>query len=245
MPARWRRRQTSSDEARAEATPQPAGGGADDQSQAPAESAREPAGDGASEESAAPAADAGLSDLADKVETLLGAAHAAAAAIRREAELDAERILKDQRRSGHVVQEIHRLSRLAETISVQAEAVRRQCAVLAELVPLGDGLTAPGGEVDHSRCESHEPAGPPPASGDVAQSAWPRLGESESESRRRRAPRRPGWLVSRERTEAYRMKLAGASRSEVEDYLERAGVRDWREIAAEVFQPSERARLIE
>ncbi len=159
-----------------------------------------------------------LSELATKVQHLLESAEAAAAAIRREAELDAERLGEERERQQLARQEIRHLLRLADSLSVQAEMVQRQCGVL-------EGLLEPHASEEEPP-EAARPADEPGTEPEVRDLRPGRAKQIE-----------PPPAVGRERVEAYRMKLAGAPREEVEQYLERAKVPDPRGVTAEIFEP--------
>lgn len=157
-------------------------------------------------------------DLGDTVQSLLEAAETAAAAIRREAGLDAERITEERRRYARARGESRHLLRLADSLSLQAEMVQRQCVALEALLePFDDELSD---SIDSPLDDS-------PAI----------KAEAAARARNLRDERRGRSGFSREREEAHRMKLAGAGRTEVETYLRQAGASDPARVADEVFAP--------
>lgn len=87
-----------------------------------------------------------MASVADKIHTILEAAEATAAAIRHEAEADAERAARERRRREDARDELSHLSRLADALSVQAEAVSRQCDIVARVLLTPKDDVAGGGE---------------------------------------------------------------------------------------------------
>lgn len=73
----------------------------------------------------------GAADVADRVYAVLSAAEASAEAIRRKAEADWA--VEERRRAERADRELDHLSRLADALAVQAEAVKRQCAVVRRI----------------------------------------------------------------------------------------------------------------
>lgn len=252
---RWWRRQRAEDESGPQRT---AGGSgaqmanavwADDA--APAAGQRhhgEPPGPGPRPQ--APSETGPLSSVADKVQAVLEAAEDTAEAIRREAKYDATRVAEERRRQRVAASELDHLSRLAESLSVQAEAVKRQCAVLHGLLPVADEGSSP------------PPSEPPPAAAGLDASTAP---AAEAPDRpkppakasgagpdtqpgpdsRARPPHQPAAEPdtngdaldpsTQQRVKAYRMKLAGADREEIESFLEQAGVDEPLRIVDEIY----------
>jgi len=114
-----------------------------------------------------------MASVADKIHTILEAAEATAAAIRHEAEADADRAARERRRRDDARDELSHLSRLADALSVQAEAVSRQCDIVArvllppeadadaavEPVERGSQPVEPRPAAGPERAAGHEPAG--------------------------------------------------------------------------------------
>jgi hypothetical protein len=221
-----------------------------------------------------------LASVADKVHGILEAAEATAAAIRREAEADATRAVEERERKRRVEKELSHLSGLADALSVHAEAVRRQCDVVAGALDLGDVA-----EPSRSSEQVSTPAGPeqPGPAGGPSRAEQPgraqspgtasapprdeRPGDAEHHDRsasttspqeRTSAPRSdpatpdsappsrasdlrapdsaPSARLPSQWLEAYRMRLGGASRDEVEAHLRRSGAEDAGRILTEVFR---------
>lgn len=225
----------------AESDPPPAAAQAGDEGPDPEEAPRA-AGPGPDAEEADDGS-ADLSSLADKVQAVLVAAESTAERIRRDAEADSARVAEERARQRHAARELIHLERLADSLSVQAESVKRQCAVVRELLPAveneaAEPSTVPDGAIDVP--ESDEPGGEPRVR-DLR-------GEAEAAAGREGVPVDPQDNgrefphISRERVEAYRMKLAGACRTDVEAYLAAAGVVEASDIAAELFDPLAPAR---
>ncbi len=109
-----------------------------------------------------------MASVADKIHTILEAAEATAAAIRQEAEADAERAARERRRRDDARDELSHLSRLADALSVQAEAVSRQCDIVGRvLLPPEDdaGAGADPAERTSPPVEARPAAGPEPSAG--------------------------------------------------------------------------------
>ncbi len=134
----------------------------------------------------------------------------------------AERIADERRRRQQARDELSHLARLADALSVQAEAVSRQCDVIARvLLPAEEAArTADEGGRPEERTT--------PGGGGGPKGAQTR---TEGDDSAHSADRLPSEWV-----EAYRMRLAGAKRGEVEGYLRRNGVEDASRVTSEVFK---------
>ena len=131
-----------------------------------------------------------MASVADRINTILEAAEATAAAIRHEAKADAERAARERRRRDEARDELSHLSRLADALSVQAEAVSRQCDIVARvLLPPEDDASAAAEAVEGSstaveatrgaRPDAAPESGPPAAS-DRAPGSSPAAGPGSS-----------------------------------------------------------------
>ena len=197
---------------------------------------------------ATPGPDAPLSSVADKVQEVLTAAEQTAAAIRREASADAARVADERRRQRQAAAELDHLSGLADAMAVQAESVKRQCAVLYGLLA-PDARESPA-ESSEARSDPPSPASPHDASpppGDASASRQtpespgdespspPELPADEDAGPPRPRNGEAGDPAAQHRVKAYRMRLAGAERREIESFLDRTGVDEPARMAAEIF----------
>lgn len=132
-----------------------------------------------------PGATTALASVADRVGAILEAAEATAAAIRREAEADAARAAAERRRRQEARAEVHHLGRLADSLSVQAEALSRQCQLIVRVLLADEEPGEPPQATSaHGGRRSDAPAGPEPSAtasaSEPAESADFRQGEGRA-----------------------------------------------------------------